>query len=853
MSQELLINTLELFNTEVMLKLAPNTHILVIPRVKLENGEFITLSKMLRLNKDDIDFLRRHLLNAITIKTDGYFEIPIVALSFDYNVVEGLAPKRRVELIPKKNQTYYHYKLPASMNPFDYGGLSFQVDNQYVFQLPNSNLAIIKVEKNKNIVSILRNGDLLLQYEDLKINDNTFIRKINKNSYTFVDNEVKFVEMPKKTKYFSVKKAKAKINEKIITMDLETQTVDNKLIPYCVGVYTDSKKKHTFYLSDFDSPDSMIKAAINKIFIKRYKNYHVYIHNLSNFDGIFLLKTLTAIGYTSPVINDNRIISIDLHKDDCKLTFLDSYQLLPSSLKKLAKNFNVSNKGIFPYHFLINTDTNINYIGNVPDIKYFPGLTELEYKEYCSQFKNKDWNLRLETEKYCLQDCISLFEVISKFNSMIFSLFQLNIVDYPTLPSLSFAIYKTRYMKKDVIAQISGKIDKDIRKSYTGGAVDAYIPEGENVFCYDVNSLYPYVMSKFDMPVGSPTFFHGDITKYQPDAFGFFKVEVTCPENLQHPIIQCHLKTENGIRTVAGTGTFETMIFSEEMHNAKKYGYTFKVLEGYTFQRANIFDSFISNLYSIRKSYSKSDPMNLVAKLLMNSLYGRFGMDDAFEEIVIIPKESYPKFESMNIDAIRDITQLDEDLLIKFRDPKTDENNINYTFYETHNTNVAIASAITAYARIHMSQFKNNPDYILYYSDTDSIYISKRLPAHLVSDTELGLMKLEYICKKAIFIAPKVYCVLTEDNKFIFKVKGLISKVNLTMSDFESLLIKDTVLEKTQDKWFKSIENAEITVKSQLYSLKVTASKRELVYNENNKLVATKPINISGDNPNQND
>ena len=57
LSQELLINTIDLFNTEVMLKLAPNTHILFIPRLKLENGEFITLSKMLRLNKDDIDFL----------------------------------------------------------------------------------------------------------------------------------------------------------------------------------------------------------------------------------------------------------------------------------------------------------------------------------------------------------------------------------------------------------------------------------------------------------------------------------------------------------------------------------------------------------------------------------------------------------------------------------------------------------------------------------------------------------------------------------------------------------------------------------------------------------------------------
>jgi hypothetical protein len=34
---------------------------------------------------------------------------------------------------------------------------------------------------------------------------------------------------------------------------------------------------------------------------------------------------------------------------------------------------------------------------------------------------------------------------------------------------------------------------------------------------------------------------------------------------------------------------------------------------------------------------------------------------------------------------------------------------------------IPISVVITAYARIHMSYFKNLPVYILYYSDTDSI------------------------------------------------------------------------------------------------------------------------------------
>ena len=44
---------------------------------------------------------------------------------------------------------------------------------------------------------------------------------------------------------------------------------------------------------------------------------------------------------------------------------------------------------------------------------------------------------------------------------------------------------------------------------------------------------------------------------------------------------------------------------------------------------------------------------------------------------------------------------------------------------ETHNINIAIAAAITSYARIYMAQFKNSNDFKLYYSDTDSIYIDK--------------------------------------------------------------------------------------------------------------------------------
>jgi DNA polymerase elongation subunit (family B) len=99
-----------------------------------------------------------------------------------------------------------------------------------------------------------------------------------------------------------------------------------------------------------------------------------------------------------------------------------------------------------------------------------------------------------------------------------------------------------------------------------------------------------------------------------------------------------------------------------------------------------------------------------------------------------------------------------------------------------------------------MSQFKNNPNFNLYYSDTDSIYIDRPLSEELISSTILGKMKLEYVLTEAIFLAPKMYYLETEDGKVIYKVKGLKHEVELTLSDFESLLYKESLLEKFQTK-----------------------------------------------------
>lgn len=69
------------------------------------------------------------------------------------------------------------------------------------------------------------------------------------------------------------------------------------------------------------------------------------------------------------------------------------------------------------------------------------------------------------------------------------------------------------------IPLITGKTFYDINISYTGGSTDMFKPHGSNLFRYDVNSLYPFVMSKFPKPVGDIQFFEVNILDFKPKIF----------------------------------------------------------------------------------------------------------------------------------------------------------------------------------------------------------------------------------------------------------------------------------------------------------------------------------------------
>lgn len=155
-------------------------------------------------------------------------------------------------------------------------------------------------------------------------------------------------------------------------------------------------------------------------------------------------------------------------------------------------------------------------------------------------------------------------------------------------------------------------------------------------------------------------------------------------------------------------------------------------------------------------------------------------------------------------------------------------------------TSIAIAAAITAGARVFMSYFKNMDGYELYYSDTDSIDINKPLPDEYVGE-ELGQLKLEHIFDEAVYLAPKMYGGKTPNYEYI-KIKGL--KNPIPFNELIKLLHKGNTSKKPNQKWYRSLSKGHILIKDEFYTLSITESKRQLLYNSNNIFYNTKPLKL---------
>lgn len=448
----------------------------------------------------------------------------------------------------------------------------------------------------------------------------------------------------------------------------------------------------------------------------------IFAHNGGGWDYVSLvqwwLKHKPDGTVLTIVMIDSCVIACNLSIIDENITvrFLDSYHLLKSGLNKSAKAFIGKEK--------INVDG------------------KNAWKEY-----KKDKEKVIE---YVKQDCILLLEILEKFADIVFSLAKIPRLGI-TLPATSLAVFKTGYLKRDIMIPNDDDEKEKLREAYHGGRVEVFkMGEFEKVKIYDINSLYPYIMKTLSVPVCGTSIKVEGLEKGVP---GCYKIRWN--QRDEYPAILL----SKGKGAKKGEGWY----FSPEVELLDKYGVDYEVLEGMVYNEHEIlFSDFVDILYNFRMK-NKENAIGEVCKLLMNSLYGKFGqrperstlfIANSFEEITAAIRASK---DGISIVSIADgIYSGTEEAMIPHE-------------------HVGIAGMITSGARAYlynaMRRVKNGH---VIYCDTDSVHIDASKGVDMGSSYiggNIGQFKREFEgC--GIYLGKKMYALQNSGGDKV-RIKGV--------------------------------------------------------------------------------
>jgi hypothetical protein len=199
-------------------------------------------------------------------------------------------------------------------------------------------------------------------------------------------------------------------------------------------------------------------------------------------------------------------------------------------------------------------------------------------------------------------------------------------------------------------------------------------------------------------------------------------------------------------KTIFPTGRWIGTYFSEEIKAVLSLGYKFTFIEAYEFSKIDLFNEYVNHFYEQKRN--STGPARFIAKMHLNALYGIFGRKHDLLETRNIYKKDLDAYTLTKV--IKAIIPINDEIvtLLMHSNIKDDltqelnselEINLNNQYYLVK-ANVAIASAVTYYARIHMIPFKI--DGFCVYSDTDSVFNTKKWDAKFIG-SDLGLLKDE--------------------------------------------------------------------------------------------------------------
>lgn len=508
------------------------------------------------------------------------------------------------------------------------------------------------------------------------------------------------------------------------TADFETTTEESDCRVWAYAFATIEDEPQITYGSNIEDFFEFIKSLDY--------NPKVYFHNLK-FDGEYILHYLLTHGYewvakpkeatdcsfTSLITGNGLFYQIEVffkksgHKTK-KVKFLDSLKILNFSVEKIAKDFGL------PIQKL-----------------------SIDYK-----LKREVGHILTKEEVDYISNDVG---IMARALNMMFN----RSLTRMTIGSNALADYKETQPKfKKLFPVVDVEVDSDIRKSYRGGWT--YLnPDYANKMLgsgcvIDKNSMHPSQMYYQFLPVGWPIYFEGE---YQEDPnYPLFVQGLSCAFKIKPNKLPC-IQIKSGlifkINEWLTSSNNELVNLTLTSLDLKLFLENYDVTDitwhgGWKFQTANgLFKDYIDHWTNekIMAKQQGNGASYLISKLMMNSLYGKFGTNP-----VSIEKQPYLK---------------DDVVHYRILEPETKK-----PVY------IPMASFITAYSRYDIiTNAQKIVDYSLekygenrfVYADTDSLHTTlspdevREIKGIDLDPYRLGAWDLESEFTRAKFLRQKCY------------------------------------------------------------------------------------------------
>lgn len=350
-------------------------------------------------------------------------------------------------------------------------------------------------------------------------------------------------------------------------------------------------------------------------------------------------------------------------------------------------------------------------------------------------------NDRAKFWQYLREDTETLYKTMIAFGNIVYSkiapISKLGV----TLPSCALRCFQTNYLDCEIMTHENDDEKRIMRSGYAGGRVEVFQPGYyRDIWVYDINSLYPSVMLDTPVPItGTWT----KNTKGRFDKAGMYRIRFEQTRKDRPALFMV-----DGIGRYKGEGWF----FTNEIRrfDDAKLG-KLKILSGYTWANEGvIFKDFVTTLYSLRMT-DKDGPIGGVCKLLMNSLYGKFGQKP---ERSFTCRKTASEIFDLTKKGVRSSIVSAELGIYKIMEEKP-----------AHYEHVGIAGTITSEARARLWE---KMDGNTVYCDTDSIHQTRPISN---TSTNLGDFKLEFQ-GEGVYCGKKLYA-LRKSGTEKLRVKGV--------------------------------------------------------------------------------